>query len=94
MTDQHAEIMTNDDHRAVAAYMANAAALVVWAAGGTTDQRLAELVDVLDHYVERWRVLERDTRAAELATSGGPGWPGPCPDGMTWERWLADNNVD
>jgi hypothetical protein len=25
---------------------------------------------------------------------GGPGWPGPCPDGMTWERWLANNNVD
>ena len=33
-------------------------------------------------------------RATELPAGGGPGWPGPCPDGVTWERWLADNNVD
>jgi hypothetical protein len=30
----------------------------------------------------------------EATATGGPGWPGPCPDGMTWERWLANNNVD
>ena len=23
-----------------------------------------------------------------------PGYPGPCPDGMDWSRWLAANNVD
>ena len=89
--------MTNhDDHRAVAAYMANAAALVVRAGQGTTDTRLAELLPVLAHYVDRWRVLERDARAAELVATGnaGPGWPGPCPDGVDWSDWLATNNVD
>ena len=25
---------------------------------------------------------------------GGPGYPGPCPEGMDWSRWLAMNNVD
>jgi hypothetical protein len=23
-----------------------------------------------------------------------PGYPGPCPEGMDWSRWLAMNNVD
>lgn len=88
--------MTQDDHRTLAAYMANAAALVVRAARGTTDRRLAAVVEVLNQYVGRWVVLEQETRAAELADApkAGPGWPGPCPDGMTWEQWLADNNVD
>jgi len=22
------------------------------------------------------------------------GYPGPCPDGVTWEAWLAATNVD
>jgi hypothetical protein len=26
--------------------------------------------------------------------AGGPGYPGPCPDGMDWSAWLAMNNVD
>ena len=24
----------------------------------------------------------------------GPGYPGPCPDGVDWSDWLAMNNVD
>lgn len=24
----------------------------------------------------------------------GPGYPGPCPEGMDYTRWLAMNNVD
>ena len=23
-----------------------------------------------------------------------PGYPGPCPEGADWSRWLAMNNVD
>jgi hypothetical protein len=23
-----------------------------------------------------------------------PGYPGPCPGGVPWEQWLAQNNVD
>ena len=26
--------------------------------------------------------------------SSQPGYPGPCPEGMDWSRWLAANNVD
>lgn len=22
------------------------------------------------------------------------GYPGPCPEGVTWEEWLATNNLD
>lgn len=29
-----------------------------------------------------------------LTCSGGPGYPGPCPEGMDWGDWLAMNNVD
>lgn len=89
--------MTNndtDDVRAVATYLANAGALVVRAGQGTTDKRLAELLTVLDHYVDRWRVLERATREAEAGPPGGPGWPGPCPAGVDWSDWLAAHNVD
>lgn len=25
---------------------------------------------------------------------GCPGYPGECPEGMDWGRWLAMNNVD
>jgi len=32
--------------------------------------------------------------APEQPTSGGPGYPGECPEGMDWSRWLAMNNVD
>jgi hypothetical protein len=40
------------------------------------------------------RVLEVVERRKAEAGGGSPGYPGPCPDGMTWERWLAANNVD
>jgi hypothetical protein len=26
--------------------------------------------------------------------AAGPGYPGPCPEGMDWSAWLAMNNVD
>jgi hypothetical protein len=29
-----------------------------------------------------------------LQCSGHPGYPGPCPDGMDWGDWLAENNLD
>ena len=38
---------------------------------------------------------EPTTTAAEwLDCSGGPGYPGPCPEGMDWSEWLQMNNVD
>lgn len=38
---------------------------------------------------------EPTTTADEwLTCSGGPGYPGPCPEGMDWGDWLAMNNVD
>lgn len=37
-------------------------------------------------------VARMDDVAAE--GSGGPGYPGPCPEGMDWSSWLAFNNVD
>jgi len=30
----------------------------------------------------------------EPEAGGGPGYPGPCPEGMDWSAWLAMNNVD
>jgi hypothetical protein len=38
--------------------------------------------------------LKNAAHTSGATATGGPGWPGPCPDGVTWERWLADNNVD
>ncbi len=29
-----------------------------------------------------------------VEASGGPGYPGHCPEGMDWSAWLAMNNVD
>jgi hypothetical protein len=41
------------------------------------------------------RVLEVVERMeVEAAGGAGPGWPGLCPPGVAWERWLASNNVD
>jgi hypothetical protein len=40
-----------------------------------------------------WIVEDDDPREDDRA-GAGPGYPGPCPDGMPWERWLAQNNVD
>jgi hypothetical protein len=54
-----------------------------------TPDQLRELVRLAGRVLE---VVERHEAAA--TATGGPGWPGPCPDGMTWERWLANNNVD
>lgn len=34
------------------------------------------------------------TVEAEVPERGGPGWPGPCPDGVDWSDWLAANNLD
>jgi len=36
----------------------------------------------------------RMKRLALARENGGPGYPGPCPAGVSWERWLAANNVD
>lgn len=34
-------------------------------------------------------------RMADLpAHNGGPGYPGEPPAGVSWESWLAQNNVD
>jgi hypothetical protein len=80
--------------------VANAATLVVRAVrDGAPPHVVNRRLDDVAALVERWRVLERDTRLAEgdapdVPPRGGPGWPGPCPDGMPWERWLAANNVD
>jgi hypothetical protein len=93
--------MTPEDRfRELAGYMANAATLVVCAVrDGVPPHVLARRVDELSAVVERWRVLEHDTRVVDDGTpdvpaTAGPGYPGPCPEGMTWERWLATNNVD
>ncbi|NBW14776.1 MAG: hypothetical protein EBR82_42935 [Caulobacteraceae bacterium] len=39
----------------------------------------------------RWRERRSDPQPE---AGGGPGYPGPCPEGMGWSEWLAFNNVD
>lgn len=83
-----------DDVRGVATYLANAATMLARAVGDVDNPVVAERVRVVLELVDRWRVLERAARRAEAGPRGGPGWPGPCPDGVGWTDWLAANNVD
>ena len=39
----------------------------------------------------RWRERRGEPQSK---AGGGPGYPGPCPEGMDWSAWLAFNNVD
>lgn len=39
------------------------------------------------------RLLDAEARFVPVA-SGGPGYPGEPPAGVSWESWLAANNVD
>lgn len=38
--------------------------------------------------------LDDDAGGDDLDRPCGPGYPGPCPDGVSWSAWLAENNVD
>lgn len=40
----------------------------------------------------RARLAKHD--AQEIPAASSPGYPGECPEGMDWSRWLAMNNVD
>lgn len=40
------------------------------------------------------RAVLAATGPAEAEPIGCPGYPGPCPEGMEYGRWLAMNNVD
>jgi len=52
-----------------------------------TPDQLRELVRLAGQSLE---LAER----MEVAAGAGAGYPGPCPAGVPWERWLANNNVD
>ena len=45
-----------------------------------------------EEYIGEVRLGDDDD--AELDRPYGPGYPGPCPDGMDYTRWLAFNNID
>lgn len=48
-------------------------------------------------FIAEWRWVDNREKQAGVArnnTSGHPGYPGPCPEGMDWSDWLAMNNVD
>ena len=48
-----------------------------------------------EEYIGEVRLGDDDDDAAdELDRPYGPGYPGPCPDGMDYTRWLAFNNID
>lgn len=40
------------------------------------------------------RIRARIRRYMDAPGPNQPGYPGPCPEGMDWGRWLAANNVD
>jgi hypothetical protein len=41
-----------------------------------------------------WLAENRPALFRSLRGPNPPGYPGPCPEGMDWSRWLAANNVD
>lgn len=43
---------------------------------------------------EHCRAVLAATGGDEATPIGCPGYPGECPEGMDWGRWLAMNNVD
>ena len=54
-----------------------------------------EDMEAFCHYEIVEEEADPTTTADEwLTCSGGPGYPGPCPEGMDWGDWLAANNVD
>ena len=46
-----------------------------------------------EEYIGEVRLGDADA-ADELDRPCGPGYPGPCPAGMDYTRWLAFNNID
>jgi hypothetical protein len=64
-------------------------------AGQVADRRnaceYADLSRTLGDVEDR---LYRQGEYAPENVAGQPGYPGPCPEGVSWERWLAQNNVD
>jgi hypothetical protein len=56
-----------------------------------TDENADEVAQFIVN--ARWaRVALAGRREPEAGA--GPGYPGPCPEGMDWSAWLAFNNVD
>jgi hypothetical protein len=54
-----------------------------------TDENVGAVVQFIAE--GRWRERRGEPQPE---AGGGPGYPGPCPEGMDWSAWLAFNNVD
>lgn len=65
-------------------------AIGVLAVTGTSIARAHEAATLAHHL----RAVLAATGPAEAEPIGCPGYPGPCPEGIEYGRWLAMNNVD
>ena len=84
--------MTNDEkiYRLRAALYDAQKAIDTLAATDTSVARAHEAATLAHHL----RAVLAPTGPAEAEPIGCPGYPGPCPEGVEYGRWLATHNVD